>query len=292
MRTQTHQHAPPGTNQQDRTLSDLLESFRHLESDGQIPDERKAEAAERMKPVWSKLAKLQDPDGFINHLSETIQREYQRRHADDGANVTRRAKPLCRCDLPRHVCETKQGEVPSKIRTQDLEYIHKPDNRTLAREYVQEHAGDVVVREAMETFRGLRADIYAELSSILAMMRAPTAPAAAGRASAADRASERPGDGPAPTSTNGTDGTGGRTASADGGGTSGLVDAALASAVERHGPEQMAQDAVDGVQDLASVVDAFQNGEVDAADLQAIADGERSVADLNLETEQGGEGDE
>lgn len=169
------QSTPPGISQQDRTLSDLLESYRHRQSDPTIPDERQREAAERMKSVWAKLAKLQDPDGFINHLSEYIQGEYERRNLDDPPKgVEKRRKPLCRCDRSRHVCEVKQGEVPSKIRTQDLTYIPKPGSRELARQYVQEHAGDVVVREAMEGYRNLRSEIYAEVSDILAMMMGAT----------------------------------------------------------------------------------------------------------------------
>lgn len=160
-----------GIEEQDRTLSDLLETYRHHQADPSVPDEKKERAAERIQPVWGKLARLQDPDGFINFVSEVIQREYQRRHHSDGdPNLTVRTKPLCRCSLPRHVCEAKQGEVPSQIRTQDLKYIQKPDSRTLTRDYVQEHSGDVVVREAVQEFLGLRAECYAELNEINVMM--------------------------------------------------------------------------------------------------------------------------
>jgi hypothetical protein len=287
------QSPPGGITEQDRTLSDLLESYRHLQSDPNIPSERKRRASERMKPVWAKLAKLQDPDGFINHISEHVQREFQRRHhSGELRNDTRRGKPLCRCERPRHVCEVKQGEVPSKIRTQNLQYIQKPDSRTLAREYVQEHSGDVVVREAMESFRNLRADIYGELSDILAMMmgkenldseRGQNAPDAAGE-------DAPPTDVQSPASPDG--GADASTASADGGQelTADVVDAALASAVERHGAEQMAQDATEGALDLMRVMDAFQNGEVSTEDLQAVADGEKSITDLELKTDGAGGG--
>jgi len=167
MATQSQQ---AGITQQDRTLSDLLEAYRHRQTDPDIPEERKQEAAHRMKPVWANLAKLQDPDGFVNHLSEYIQQEYHRRNAPEDSNLERRGKPLCRCSRSRHVCEVKQGEVPSKIRSQNLQYLETPDSRTLSREYVQEHSGDVVVREAMESYRGLRAEIYSTISDILAMM--------------------------------------------------------------------------------------------------------------------------
>jgi hypothetical protein len=159
-----------GIIEQDRTLSDLLESYRHLQADPAIQEDRKQRATERMESVWASLAKLQDPDGFVNHLGEVVQREHQRRR-DPRDDQERRGKPLCRCDRPRHVCEVKQGEVPSKIRTQNLEYIKKPGNRSLAREYVQTHSGDVIIREAMASYRNLRADIYGELSATLAMMR-------------------------------------------------------------------------------------------------------------------------
>lgn len=163
-------HVAPGQSSQDRTISDLLESYRHRQSDPTVSDDRKQRATERMKPVWADLAKLQDPSGFVNHISEVVQREHHRRHNSEDPTVTRRTKPLCRCDLPRHVCEAKQGEVPSKIRSQTLDYIEKPDSQALAREYLQEHSGDVVIREAVDGYRGLRSDIYAELSEILAMM--------------------------------------------------------------------------------------------------------------------------
>lgn len=160
-----------GASEQDRTLSDLLEALRHQQADPATDPGRKRRASERMKPVWAKLAKLQDPDGFSNHLAEFVQQEHHRRHNSDAdPNTTRRGKPLCRCSRSRHVCEVKQGEIPSKIRTLDLKFIHKPDAATLAREYVQEHSGDVVIREAVEDYRDLRADIYAELSDILAML--------------------------------------------------------------------------------------------------------------------------
>lgn len=157
-------------SEQDRTLSDLLETFRHLQSDPAVPDELKQRASERMKDVWADLAELQDPDGFINHVSEVVQREFQRRHNPGEVEGTRRGEPLCRCERPRQVCEVKQGEVPSKIRTQNLNYIQKPSSRSLARDYIQEHSGDVVIREAMNSYRQIRADIYAELSQIIAMM--------------------------------------------------------------------------------------------------------------------------
>lgn len=205
-----------GITEQDRTLSDLVESYRHLQADPSVPEVRKQRAAERMKTVWAKLAKLQDPDGFINHLSEHIQREFQRRH-DPNPGDERRGTPLCRCDLARHVCETKQGETPSKIRTQDLQYIQKASSRTLAREYVQEHTGDVVVREAMESFRNLRADIYGELSSILAMMMGKADPDTATSQDAADGPHADATDAPVQSPSDGTNATGTSTASADGG---------------------------------------------------------------------------
>lgn len=209
------------TVQQDRTLSDLLESYRHLQSDRQIPDKRKRRAAERMKDVWAKLAKLQDPDGFINHLSEYIQKQYERRHHhSDRPDLTRRGKPLCRCNRPRHVCEAKEGVVPSKIRSQDLEYLETSDSRTLARQYIQEHPGDVVVREAMEDFRQLRAEIYSELSEILVMLRGGNLSGAedsGGGDSESSDASGGPGGQPGPSATDSSEPSDAPTAAADGG---------------------------------------------------------------------------
>lgn len=206
-------------NQQDRTLSDLLETYRHLQSDPEISDVRKQRAAKRMEGVWADLAKLQDPDGFVNHISEVVQREHRRRE-DPPEGEERRAKALCRCDLSHHVCETKQGEVPSKIRTQDLQYIQKPSSRELARKYVQEHPGDVIIREAMESFRNLRADIYSELSSILAMMMgaedSDTPSDSDGVQDTRDAASERPDTANEPSPSDPPDPADAATASADG----------------------------------------------------------------------------
>lgn len=169
MATETQQG---GITEQDRTLSDLLSEYRHLKDDPGVPTERKERADELMKPVWERLAVLQDPDGFMTFVSDYIQTAYQRRnHVSSEDDAERRTKPMCRCDLPRHVCESKQGEVPSEMRTQDLKYIHKPGPRSLARDYIQEHSGDVVVREAMREYRNLRADIYASISGILVLMR-------------------------------------------------------------------------------------------------------------------------
>jgi hypothetical protein len=211
------QSTQTGITEQDRTLSDLLESYRHLQADPTVEDERKQKAAERMEPVWANLAKLQDPDGFVNHISEVIQREFQRRHEADGnPNLTRRGKPLCRCERPRHVCEVKQGEVPSKIRTQNLQYIQKPSSRTLAREYIQEHSGDVVVREAMEGYRNLRADIYAQLSQILAMMMGDAPLDVAGSSDGADGVQNGADDGSAQSPSDGAEATDTATANADG----------------------------------------------------------------------------
>lgn len=213
-----------GVIQQDRTLTDLLESYRHRQADDRIPDERKRRAAKRMKPVWAKLAKLQDPNGFINHLTAYIQEQYQRRHNhEDEPGLKRRAKPLCRCNRPKHVCEAKRGVTPSKIRTQNLQYVPTADPQDLAREYVQSHPGDVVVREAMKTFRELRAEIYAELSDILAMMMGADEPEDDGEdtpTDAPDAASE-PSD-PSPTAQ--PDATDATTAAADGGGNGAPVD--------------------------------------------------------------------
>lgn len=155
---------------QDRTLSDLIESYRHIQSDPSISRERKREASERMTDVWSKLARLQDEDGFVTHLSDHIAREHHRR-SESGSEGRTRRKPLCRCGMSRHVCEVKKGEVPSHIRTQSLSYLSSPDPRANAREYVQSHSGDVVVREAMDEYRELRANIYSELNAILAYLR-------------------------------------------------------------------------------------------------------------------------
>lgn len=210
------QRPQTGTTEQDRTLSDLLESYRHLQSDPTVDEDRKQRAARRMSPVWANLAKLQDPDGFVNHLSDHIQREHHRRHsAAEDPNVTRRGKPLCRCGRSKHVCEVKQGEVPSKIRTQNLKYLNKPDSRTLAREYVQEHSGDVAVREAMDEYRNLRADIYGELSDILAMMMGRDEPQSSEDASADGE--RGPSEGHAPQPADVTDAAHGAVASADGG---------------------------------------------------------------------------
>lgn len=247
-----------------------------------------------MEGVWADLAKLQDPDGFVNHISEVVQREHQRREDPDGEE--RRGTPLCRCDLSHHVCETKQGEVPAKIRTQDLQYIQKPSSRELARKYIQEHPGDVIIREAMESFRNLRANIYAELSSILALMMGAEPPDSADAQDTRDAAREGAdtADGPSPSDT--PDAADTPTASADGGeeqDVSEMVDAALASAVERHGTEALAEQATEGALSLAKVVTAYQNGDVSTEELQAVADGERSLSDLNLETDgERGDGDE
>ena len=285
-----------GITEQDRTLSDLLETYRHLQSDPSVPDERKQRAAEQMKDVWANLAKLQDPDGFINHISEVVQREHQRRHNPEDVDGHRRAKPLCRCDRPRHVCEVKQGEVPSKIRTQDLQYIQKPSSRVLARDYVQEHGGDVVVREAMESFRGLRASIYSELSSIIAMMMGKEDPDTEPGQDAPDAASADADGGSVQTPSDTPEATDGRPVGADGGADvdpSSVVDRALASAVERHGADTLAADATSGALNIMSVMEAYQDGDVSTEDLQAVADGERALSDLNLETDgEGGGSDE
>lgn len=238
-----------------------------------------------MKPVWAKLAKLQDPDGFINHVSEYVQEQYHRRHnAGEDPNVNRRGKPLCRCDRSRHVCEVKQGEVPSKIRTQDLMYLNKPDSRTLAREYVQEHSGDVVVREAMEDFRNLRADIYGELSDILAMMMGRDEPQDSEDTSTdASSAASEPSD---PSPSDGGGGADAATASADGGeepDPSEVVDAALASAVDRHGADALAEQATEGAMTTLRLANAVQNGEISAERLARAVEGDEGLNELAAE---------
>lgn len=290
----SHQSQQRGISEQDRTLSDLLETYRHLQSDPHIPEERKQAAAERMKDVWADLAKLRDPDGFINHVSSTIQREHARRHNPADVNGSRRGKPLCRCDRSKHVCEVKQGEVPSKIRTQDLQYLSKPDSRTLARDYIQEHSGDVVVREAMESFRGLRADIYSELSSILAMMMGRDEPDSEPGQDSRDAASASDGGPDVQSPTDTQESADARPVDTDGGAVdpSAVVDRALASAVERHGADTLAADATDGALNLMSVMEAYQNGDVSTEDLKAVADGERELSELNLETDSGNGGGE
>lgn len=268
--------------EQDRTLSDLLETYRHLQSDPNLEDARKREAAERMKNVWSKLAILQDPDGFINYVSDYVQREFNRRHkATEDNNIKRRGKPLCRCSRARHVCEAKQGLVPSKIRTQDLKYFNSPDSRTLAREYVQEHEGDVVIREAMESHRNLRAEIYAELSDIIAMMMGRDeledgeGASADGHAVASEQRD--------PSATSDQKQSHAPEASADGGAdptAEELADAALAKAVQNADTEELAEQATDGLQDTVAVMNAVQNGEVSPERVSEVVEGDESVSEL------------
>lgn len=161
---------------QDRTLSDLLESYRHLISDPSVPRDAKASAEQRMTDVWAKIARLNDDDGFIKFLGEYISREHTRRHEPESIDESRRTKPLCSCNLSRHACEAKSGNVPSEIQTVSLEYLTTADPRPRARQYVQSHSGDIIIQEAMNEFTNLRADIYSELTSILSMLRTAEQP--------------------------------------------------------------------------------------------------------------------
>lgn len=158
-------HATPLT-ETDRQIADLMESYRHYKTDPRIPEPAKEDAAERMRPVWEKIAILQDPHGFTSHLADEIDRARRERARGD------RKRPLCRCEQPRHICDAKQGEVPRKIRARDYEYLSSGNPRQNAREYVQEHPGDVIVREAMESYRNLRTDIYQRMNAILIDLRA------------------------------------------------------------------------------------------------------------------------
>lgn len=197
---------------------DLLETYRHLQSDPTIPDERQARAAERMKDVWAKLGKIQDPDAFTNHLTEHIRDAYNARHNHgDRPDLERRAKPLCRCTRSRHVCEVKRGEVPSKVRTLDLTYIETSDTRSLAQSYVEEHTGDVVVGEAIEEFRGLRADIYSEVNELIVMLRSGRGATDSGDVEGPDAPRERPSHEPGPNHSVGREADDDPRASADGG---------------------------------------------------------------------------
>lgn len=274
--------------EQDRVLSDQLETFRHLMADPEVPKDRKRRASQRIKGVWRNLARLQDPNGFENHLSEHIQHEYQRRNNPENLDEPKRRKPLCSCDRSRHVCEAKAGEVPSKIRTRDYEFLDKPGTQELAREYVQEHSGDIVVREAMKSYRDLRADIYSELSAITTMLT--------GGPTQAERAERDDADGSRDSFASGVDYPTSDDATeqlpADGADDAedvdveAVVDQALASVVEREGAEALAEDATEGALNVAKILTAAEDGDVDVEDLKAVTNGEMDPSELAARVER------
>lgn len=270
----------------DRQINDLMESVRHYRTHPEVSEQAKKDAAEDLKPVYEKIAKLQDPNGFSTHLAETISQAYRARTRGE------RKKPLCRCELPSATCPVKRGEIPPKIRTRDYEYVRSADARELARQYLESHAADVVVREALDSFRNLRSDIYRDLNAIITdLMADANADAdqdASDSASAGADGAEVAGPVLDPTEDN-ADAVA-PAVSADGGerepdapaegSVEDTVDQALADALASADLDELAADAVDGLTSTAEVLTAIRDGELDVADLP---DGVRERVEQNTE---------
>lgn len=136
------------------TNTDLYWRYEEADSYAQEP-ELDEEYAERFAAIEAKLEKL-----WWRDTAEWVSTRYREayRAAQDGE----REEPLCRCPNPR--CPLKQGQVPYALRRRET-VLETPDKTPLQtlKAYLKTHPKAVIIDEALQDLRDLRAEVSDEL---------------------------------------------------------------------------------------------------------------------------------
>ena len=128
-----------------------------------ITEDEKEPLREGFSRLWPELQAYRGHRRYIDHVSEYITTEYEKRNPDEGESQ-RRETPLCGCASPS--CALKRGELPAQARVRQGGLLQTQTPEQAVANEIQRHTNPYVLREADRDWRRVTSEPVAELMDL------------------------------------------------------------------------------------------------------------------------------